>query len=60
MKQNLVIESAHFDDHLLVEEEDQIEIMEDKLDEESPWEVAFEKGAEMADDEMISSWTEDE
>ncbi len=61
MKQNLVLaEQAHFVDHLGVEEEDPIEIMEEKADEESPWEVAFEKGVEMADDEMIESWTEDE
>jgi len=61
MKQKLVLETAHFNDHLMVEEEDEkIELMEDKLDEESPWEVAFEKGVEMADDEMIDSWNEDE
>lgn len=61
IKQKLVLaEQAHFGDHLGVEEEDPIEVMEEKEDEESPWEVAFEKGVEMADDEMIDSWNEDE
>ena len=56
----VLLEKAHFDEHPnWVEEEDE-EIMEDKLDEESPLEVAFERGVDQANNEMIDSWAEDE
>ena len=61
MKQKLVlVEQAHFVDHLGVEEEDQIEIMEDKADDVAPWELAFEKGVELADKEMVDSWQDED
>ncbi len=61
MKQKLVLlDQAHFVDHLGVEEEDQIEIMEDKADDEAPWEVAFEKGVAQADDDMVNSWVDED
>ena len=61
MKQKLVLlDQAHFGDHLGVEEEDQIEIMEDKADDEAPWEFAFEKGVEAADDEIMNSWEDED
>ncbi len=61
MKQKLLFaEQAHFVDHLGVEEEDQIEIMEDKADDEAPWEFAFEKGVEAADDETVNSWKDED
>ncbi len=61
MKQKLVlVEQAHFNDHLGVEEEDQIEIMEDKADDAAPWEIAFEKGVELADNEMVDAWEDED
>jgi len=61
MKQKLVlVEQAHFVDHLGVEEEDQIEIMEDKADDVAPWELAFEKGVELADKEMVDAWVDED
>ena len=61
MKQKLVFEKAHFGDHLnWVEEEDEIELMEDRMDDEAPWELAFEKGVELADKEMIDGWDDED
>jgi hypothetical protein len=60
MRQKLVLEKAHFDDHLGVEEEDLIEVMEDKADDEAPWELAFEKGIEQADNDMIADWEDED
>ena len=61
MKQKLVLEKAPFGDHPdWVEEEDEIELMEDKLDDEAPWELAFERGVELADDEMINGWKDED
>jgi len=60
MRQRLVLEQAHFFDHLGVEEEDEVDVMEDKADDEAPWELAFEKGVELADNEMIDSWKDEE
>ncbi len=58
MKQKLVLEKAHFNDHLdWVEEEDQLEVMEEK-NEESPWEFAIERGAEQASNDY--NWEDDE
>lgn len=58
MKQKLIL--APFVDHLSVEEEDKVEIMEDKLDDEAPWELAFERGVELADTEMVNEWDDEE
>jgi hypothetical protein len=60
MRQKLLLEKAHFVDHLSVEEEDLIEVMEDKADDEAPWELAFEKGVEQADNDMIADWEDEE
>ncbi|MEM3154424.1 MAG: hypothetical protein QW165_02530 [Candidatus Woesearchaeota archaeon] len=61
MKQKLVlVEQSHFGDHFGVEEEDQIELMEDKADDAAPWEFAFEKGVELADDEILDSWEDED
>ena len=60
MRQKLLLEKAHFDDHLSVEEEDLVEVMEDKADDEAPWEMAFEKGVEQADNDMISDWSNED
>jgi hypothetical protein len=60
MKQKLLLEQAPFVDHLGVEEEDQIELMEDKLDDEAPWELAFQRGVELADNEMVEEWSDEE
>ncbi len=60
MKQKLLLEIAPFVDHLGVEEEDQIELMEDKLDDEAPWELAFQRGVELADNEMVEEWSDEE
>lgn len=60
MKQNLLLEKAHFVDHLSVEEEDEIELMEDKLDDEAPWELAFQRGVELADNEMVDDWADED
>jgi hypothetical protein len=60
MRQKLVLERAHFNDHLGVEEADEIELIEDKLDDEAPWELAFEQGVQLADDEMINSWDDED
>jgi len=60
MKQKLVIEKAHFNDRLEAEEADEIEVMEDKLDDEAPWELAFEHGVQLADDEMVDGWEDEE
>lgn len=59
MRQKLVLLEAPFVDHLGVEEED-VEIMEDKLDEEAPWEAAFERGVQLADEEMVSEWDDED
>ncbi len=61
MRQKLLLEKAPFVDHLSSVEEEDLEVMEDKLDDEAPWELAFEKGVEQADNEMIEDWkNEDE
>ncbi len=61
MKQKLVLERAHFNDHPgWVQEEDDIEMVEDKLDDEAPWELAFEQGVEQADKEMIDGWEDED
>jgi hypothetical protein len=60
MRQKLVFEKAPFVDHLVVEEEDDVEFMEEKLDDEAPWEVAFERGVEQADEEMIDAWEDED
>lgn len=58
MRQKLVLESP-FVDHLSVEEEDEFDRMEDR-DEEAPWELAFERGVELADTEMVNEWDEED
>ncbi len=41
-------------------EEDEEEIIEDRLDEESARELAFEQGVEEANKEMIDDWKDEE
>lgn len=41
-------------------EEDEEEIMEDRLDETSASELAFEQGVEEANKEMIDDWSDEE
>ncbi len=61
MKQKLVFERAHFNDHpVWVQEEDDIELVEEKIDDEAPWELAFEQGVEQADKEMIEGWDDED
>jgi len=61
MKQKLVLEVAHFNDHPnWMEEEDEIEVMEDKLDDAAPWELAFEQGVEAANKDMVDDWSDEE
>ena len=59
MRQKLVLLESPFVDHLGVEEED-VELMEDKIDDEAPWEVAFERGVQLADEEMVSEWDDED
>ena len=57
MRQKLVFERAHFKDRQL---DDADEVMEDRLNEETPWELAFEKGVERANDEMVEEWLDED
>ncbi|VVB81266.1 Uncharacterised protein [uncultured archaeon] len=41
-------------------EEDEEEIIEDRMDEESARELAFEQGVEEANNEMVDDWKEEE
>ena len=34
--------------------------MEDKLNEETPWELAFERGVEQANKEMFDEWSDED
>ncbi|MBW2970323.1 hypothetical protein KY309_00390 [Candidatus Woesearchaeota archaeon] len=56
MKQKLVFEKVFPDPF----EEDEEELVEDRLNEESPWELAFERGVEAANNEMIERWEEED
>ena len=61
LRQKLVFERAHFNEHPdWVQEEDEEIIMEDRLDEESHRELAFERGVDMANDEMIDGWKDED
>jgi len=62
MRQKLLLkEHTHFNDrHTMVEEADQGDIMEDRLNESEPWEIAFEEGTKMANDEMVDDWEDEE
>ena len=44
----------------ILEEEDEIEAMEDRLEGESPWEIAFEEGEKAATEEILDDWEEDD
>jgi len=51
-------EESQFD---FEEEEDEELVEMEKLNEEKPWELAFERGAAMANEKMIEEdWEEDE
>ena len=58
MRQKLILQTP-FVDHLSVEEEEEIELMDDR-DDEAPWELAFERGVELADTEMVNEWDEED
>jgi len=54
MRQKLVFEQAHFDDRLDWVEEEEL----DQMDSRSAWEMAFERGVEMANNEI--DWYDDD
>lgn len=43
-----------------VEEDDDVEAMEDRLEGSSPWEIAFEEGVKAATEEVLDDWEEDD
>ena len=59
MRQKLILERAPFIDRF-AEEEDEVEVMEDKLNEATPWELAFERGVEQANKEMFDEWSDED
>jgi len=63
MMQKLVLEKYQFDkphSDLWVDEEEEIEMMEDKLEGEMPWEIAFAQGEQLANDEMVDAWNDED
>lgn len=61
MRQKLELEPyAHYADHGWNDGEDPFEESEDRLNEEQPWELAFEAGERMASEEMMDAWEEEE
>ncbi|GEM_PF-6695084 len=56
MRQKLVFEKVFPEPF----EEEEEEIVEDRLDESSPWELAFEEGVEQANNKMIDDWSDEE
>ncbi len=60
MRQKLLLEKAPFVDHLTSVEEEDLDVMEDKLDDAAPWELAFERGVEQADNDMVSDWKDED
>ncbi len=59
MRQELEMEEVNFERDSVVEDEDTM--MEDQLNEESPWEIAFERGHDQANEKIMEEdWREDD
>ena len=51
-----MFDKNEFEEHI----EEDTEVIDDEFDEENPWEHAFQRGVDLADNEMIEGWnTED-
>jgi len=57
MRQKLVLEAPIHDRWVDSEE---IDLNEDRLNEEQPWEIAFEEGERMANKEMVDNWLDED
>lgn len=44
----------------IIEEEEEVDAMEDRLEGQSPWEIAFEEGEKAATEEVLDDWEEDD
>lgn len=44
----------------IIEEEEEVDAMEDRLEGASPWEIAFEEGEKAAAEEILDDWEEDD